>query len=161
MKKIWIAVIALAIALVGGIAYAAMNDEDHSVGHHTGQTMRHMAQMHGGRMHGGGMHGGGHGGMRHGGPAVSAQKGDQSPSTLAFRGVNAKMHEAMEIEFSGNADVDFVKGMIPHHEGAVDMAKVVLAFGKDPEVKKLAEAIVKAQEDEIAWMKGWLDKNKK
>jgi uncharacterized protein (DUF305 family) len=99
--------------------------------------------------------------MRHGGQATSPRKGDQSPSTLAFQGVNAKMHEAMEIEFSGNADIDFVKGMIPHHEGAVDMAKVVLAFGKDPEVKKLAEAIIKAQEDEIAWMKGWLEKNKK
>jgi uncharacterized protein (DUF305 family) len=161
MKKVWIAAIALAIALAGGIAYAAMNDDEHFGGSRRGEMMRHMAQMHGGGMHGGGMHGESHGGMRHGGQAASSRKGDQSPSTLAFRGVNAKMHEGMEIEFSGNADVDFVKGMIPHHEGAVDMAKIVLAFGKDPEVKKLAEAIIKAQEDEIAWMKGWIEKNKK
>lgn len=158
MKKIWMIVLAIgAIAIAGGIAYAAMEDDGHSgMGGHHAAMMERMAQM-----HGGGMHGGGHGGMRHGGQAASPRKGDQSPSTLAFRGVNAKMHEAMEIEFSGNADIDFVKGMIPHHEGAVDMAKVVLAFGKDPEVKKLAEAIIKAQEDEIAWMKGWLEKNKK
>jgi hypothetical protein len=154
MKKTWIALLsAAAIALVGGIAYAAMDGEGHGpMGGHHAAMMERMAQMHGG---------GAHGGMRHGGQATSPRKGDQSPSTLAFQGVNAKMHEAMEIEFSGNADIDFVKGMIPHHEGAVDMAKVVLAFGKDPEVKKLAEAIIKAQEDEIAWMKGWLEKNKK
>jgi uncharacterized protein (DUF305 family) len=49
--------------------------------------------------------------------------------------------------------------MIPHHQGAVDMAKIVLAFGKDLEVKKLAEGIIKAQEQEVAWMKEWLAKN--
>jgi uncharacterized protein (DUF305 family) len=71
------------------------------------------------------------------------------------------MHSAMNIEFSGNADVDFAKGMIPHHQGAVEMAKIELEFGKDPELRKLAEDIVKAQETEIAFMKGWLEKNAK
>jgi uncharacterized protein (DUF305 family) len=67
-----------------------------------------------------------------------------------------KMHEEMNITFTGNADVDFVKGMIPHHQGAIDMAKTVLAFGKDPAVKKLADEIIKAQESEIALMNEWL-----
>jgi uncharacterized protein (DUF305 family) len=69
-----------------------------------------------------------------------------------------KMHSAMDITFTGNADVDFIKGMIPHHQGAIDTAKVELAFGKDPEVKKLAESIIKAQEAEIAQMQAWLKK---
>jgi uncharacterized protein (DUF305 family) len=61
--------------------------------------------------------------------------------------------------YTGNPDVDFVKGMIPHHQAAVDMAKTVLAFGKDPDVKKMAEDVIKAQEAEIAWMKDWLKKH--
>ncbi len=88
-------------------------------------------------------------------------KGDQGPSSQAFAAINRQMHAGMDISFSGNADVDFVKGMIPHHAGAVDMAKVVLAFGKDPEIRKLAEGVVKAQEAEIAMMKEWLAKNAK
>ena len=62
----------------------------------------------------------------------------------------------MDIAFTGNADIDFVRGMIPHHQGAVDMAKTVIAFGKDPQIRKLAEEIIKAQESEIALMQDWL-----
>ena len=69
------------------------------------------------------------------------------------------MHEGMNITFTGNADADFVNGMIPHHQGAVEMAKVVLAFGKDPEIRKLAETIIQAQESEIAMMRAWLKRN--
>ena len=83
----------------------------------------------------------------------------QPASTRAFQAANAKMHKDMAIKFSGNADADFVRGMIPHHQGAIDMAKVVLAHGKDADVRKLAEEIIKAQESEIAWMRDWLKKN--
>lgn len=81
-----------------------------------------------------------------------------APSTKAFEAANARMHKDMDIRFSGDADVDFFKGMIPHHQGAIDMAKVVLEHGKDPETKKMAEEIIAAQEKEIAFMREWLKK---
>jgi uncharacterized protein (DUF305 family) len=85
--------------------------------------------------------------------------GDKGPASMAFMEANDRMHQGMAIEFTGNADVDFIRGMIPHHQGAVEMAKIVLEHGKDPEVRKLAEAIIAAQEAEIAWMQDWLARN--
>jgi uncharacterized protein (DUF305 family) len=82
-------------------------------------------------------------------------------SSHAFAEANAKMHKDMMIEMTGNADVDFVRGMIPHHQGAIDMAKIELQYGKDPEIRKLAEAVIKAQETEIAEMNAWLSENTK
>lgn len=83
----------------------------------------------------------------------------ETPSTKAFEEANEKMHHGMAIEYSGDADLDFVRGMIPHHQGAVDMARIVLEHGKDPELRKLAENIIASQEEEIAFMKAWLEKN--
>lgn len=85
--------------------------------------------------------------------------GDMGPSSVAFMEANDRMHQTMAIEYTGNADVDFIRGMIPHHQGAVDMARIVLEHGSDPEVKKLAEAVIAAQEAEIKWMQDWLAKN--
>ncbi len=80
-------------------------------------------------------------------------------STEAYRDANMRMHSAMDIPYTGNADADFILGMIPHHEGAVAMAKIVLEHGADPEVRALAEQGIEAQEAEIAWMHEWLEKN--
>lgn len=77
-------------------------------------------------------------------------------ATTAFRAANAQMHTDMDISYTGDADIDFIKNMIPHHQGAVAMAKIILANGTDPEVRKLAEGVIAAQESEIAWMQDWL-----
>jgi uncharacterized protein (DUF305 family) len=53
-------------------------------------------------------------------------------------------------------DLAFLEGMIVHHEGAIEMAKIVVEKTKRPEIKKLAEDIINAQSGEIKLMKGWL-----
>lgn len=94
----------------------------------------------------------------HGAPAASTH---DSLATAAYKAANARMHKDMDIAYQGDADADFVRGMIPHHQGAIDMAKIVLAHGKDPELKKLANGIVAEQEKEIAVMRAWLKKHGK
>ncbi|HZS65263.1 MAG TPA: DUF305 domain-containing protein [Xanthobacteraceae bacterium] len=157
MKKI-------ALLAVGGAALISVAVLAHA---QSQQGMQPHMQMQGGPgMVGGMMHAqnmgpgmGMHGGSDMHGNTHGQPKGDSGPSSLAFNAINEKMHEDMDITYTGNTDVDFVRGMIPHHQGAVDMAKTLIAFGKDPELKKLAEQIIKAQETEIAFMKEWLKKN--
>ena len=77
-----------------------------------------------------------------------------------------KAHEMMAKDMgaitpSGNPDVDFVRMMIPHHQGAIDMAEVELKYGKDESRKALARQIIEAQKKEIAEMKDWLAKTAK
>jgi uncharacterized protein (DUF305 family) len=92
---------------------------------------------------------------------MSQSSSDASPSTKAYETAMAGVMKAMMAPHTGKPDLDFVQGMIPHHQGAVDMAKAALQYGKDPEVKTLAENVVKAQENEIAAMNAWLAKTDK
>jgi uncharacterized protein (DUF305 family) len=94
-------------------------------------------------------------GIDHAGMSASAAESD---ATKAYQAAMDKMHMDMMKPPGGKPDLDFLTGMIPHHQGAIDMAKTVLQFGKDPEIKKLAENVVEAQEGEIAFMQEWLAK---
>jgi uncharacterized protein (DUF305 family) len=82
-------------------------------------------------------------------------------STAAYEAAVTKMHTDMQITYTGDADNDFAKGMIPHHEGAIAMANVLLQYGKNPDLRKFAEEVIKAQMGEIATLREWLNKNSK
>ena len=82
---------------------------------------------------------------------------NDTPSTKAYKMAMMNAMQTMPA-FSGDADVDFMKHMRPHHQAAIEMAKVALANGKDAEVKKLAQDIITAQEKEIAMIDAWLKK---
>jgi uncharacterized protein (DUF305 family) len=82
-----------------------------------------------------------------------------TPADKAFAASMKTMMTSMNVKPTGKPDEDFVLMMIPHHQGAIDMAKVELKYGTDPSLRQLATDIVAAQEKEIAQMKAWLEKH--
>ena len=81
----------------------------------------------------------------------------QAPAVMsAFMDANHMMMMAMDaVHPTGDADKDFVAMMMPHHQGAIDMAKVEVQYGKDPTLKAMAQGIITSQQKEIDDMKAW------
>ena len=78
-------------------------------------------------------------------------------ATAGYKAAMMKMMSAMP-KFTGDADVDFMMQMRPHHQAAIEMAKVLLANGNDAKTKRLARTIITAQEKEITTFDKWLKK---
>jgi uncharacterized protein (DUF305 family) len=94
--------------------------------------------------------------------ATSAATGAlaQDSATGVFKAAGMDMMKKMDtVPYTGNPDVDFRTHMIPHHEGAIAVAKVALQYAKDAETKRLAQSIIDAQEKEVAGMEAWLKKH--
>ena len=68
-------------------------------------------------------------------------------------GSMARMHAAMDLQPTGDPDRDFAAMMIPHHQGAIDMARAELAPGRDPVLRRLAQSILVEQAQEIEVMR--------
>ncbi|MDQ1741518.1 MAG: hypothetical protein QOE53_3170 [Pseudonocardiales bacterium] len=91
------------------------------------------------------------------GSALAQAEAGPDPDWSKLLASMDKMHMAIgAIGRSGNDDVDFVRLMLPHHQAAVDMARAQLLYGKDPQMRELAQKIISDQESEIGLMQGWL-----
>ena len=97
--------------------------------------------------------------MHHMASAADTQSQSQPPHIMAYMDIMNKMHQAMSAGVQAkNADVGFAKGMIPHHQGAIDMATIEQTYGKNPAMLTLAKQIKQAQTPEIKQMQDWLSK---
>jgi uncharacterized protein (DUF305 family) len=94
------------------------------------------------------------------GPALAQSHHGDTSSGSPESGFAAQMMQAMERMdagmMAGNPDRDFAAMMIPHHQGAIDMAKLELIYGRDPVLRRLAEGIIVEQQQEIELMQRYL-----
>ena len=86
---------------------------------------------------------------------------DSAMQQELMQGMNQMNQDMMAAEQYKDPDVAFAAGMLPHHIGAVKMAEVELKYGKNPEMRKLAEDIINAQQAEIEQMQKWLKAHNK
>jgi uncharacterized protein (DUF305 family) len=82
---------------------------------------------------------------------------DADPASAAYAEAMERMHDPMMAGIANpDPDIAFVLGMIPHHQGAIDMAEIVLEHGKDPFTRQLAREVIATQQEEISKMRDWL-----
>jgi len=80
---------------------------------------------------------------------------------VPFKKAMDRMHKGMNFKSTGNIETDFLKGMIPHHQGVVDMSEELIKKSKDAELKAFAQKMIDDQKAEIKMMQDWLKKREK
>ncbi len=86
-------------------------------------------------------------------PVIATMPTHHPAVNMALDQAMSSMHTAMaRVQMTGNPDTDFAAMMIPHHQGAIDMAKIELQYGTDPRLKRLAQEIIVTQQSEIELM---------
>ena len=93
--------------------------------------------------------------------AMDMSGGTDDAHKALMAGMDSMDRDMNQGMLAKDIDVAFICGMLPHHQGAIDMAKAELQYGDDPWAKQLAQAIIAAQTKEIAEMKDWLAKQPK
>ena len=89
----------------------------------------------------------------------ASRAGEASQAAQAFDDANQRMHHGMAIQSSGNVDMDFARGMLAHHRGAVDMARIELEHGSDEQMRQLAREVIDTQQREIDLLERWIAKH--
>lgn len=79
-----------------------------------------------------------------------------SDASKAYEAAAQKLHTDMSSDYTNDVDVDFVRGMIPHHQGAIDQAEILLKYSTNPRLRRLAGGIIASQRREIRFMAKWL-----
>ena len=94
------------------------------------------------------------------GMVAGAQMDSRAPGFMSFMDESMKRMDTgmRSAPMNGNSDHDFATMMMPHHQGAIDMAKAELSYGRDPVMRRLAEEIIVDQQSEIQAMQLWLSK---
>lgn len=98
---------------------------------------------------------------KHSGAAPAAKAQELSQASKAYEEAMKKMHEKMMVPYTNDVDVDFVRGMVPHHQGAIDQAEILLKYSKNLRLKRLAGGIIASQKREIRFMEKWLKEHDK
>jgi hypothetical protein len=86
-------------------------------------------------------------------PVSSSEAAEENPFLAENNAAMTKMTKDMAVKPTGDVDADFVAMMIPHHQGAIEMAKAVLRHGHNPQIKRLAQEIIVTQQQEIVVMR--------
>jgi uncharacterized protein (DUF305 family) len=93
-------------------------------------------------------------------PGMMQRNMPQDPASRAYMDSMRKMNQGMMGKpMSGDADRDFATMMMSHHQGAIDMARVELEHGKDPELKAMAQKVIGDQSREVKELQDWLDRH--